>query len=167
MKVNLNKREEFLLKNIMKPIEAICQPGSPVYYDMAVKLINNQLFGNSTLVTNKGRQLLMGVVQKIAYAQMDEQLEDILSGIEDVQIESTKSQSLKKVTNFTENHKQVVSMINKYPGISRRELADRLGWTINRVCPRVLELIELRKVQISGTKYDQVTGRDVESLEVV
>lgn len=174
MKVNLNTREEFLLKSIMKPMQAILQPNSPVYYDMAVKLINNQLFGGGTLVTTKGRQMLLSICEKIAYAHMDSEIESILTEVEEMEVErkstkveSTKAKSLKKVTNYSERHQQVLSMINKYPKSSRRELAVHLGWSINRVTPRCKELLEMNKIKVAGTKYDEKTERNVETLELV
>lgn len=172
--VNLNQREEFILKGIMKPMQAILQPNSPVYYDMAVKLIHNQLFGTGTLVTTKGRQMLLSICEKIAYAHMDSEIESILSEVEEMdaerestKVESTKAKSLKKVTNYSELHQQVLSMINKYPKSSRRELAVHLGWSINRVTPRVKELMEAGSVVVTGTKYDKQTDRNVETLELV
>lgn len=167
MKPALNPREEHLLKSIMKSMVVICPTGSPIYYEMAVKLIQQQYM--NPLSTAKGKQMLMTIVQKIAYAQMDEELESILAEVEEIEIEidSTKAQSLKKTHNITERHRELIAMLFKFPISSRRELAVHLGWSINMTTPRVKELIDFGKIEVVGTKYDSKTERNVESLALI
>lgn len=167
MNVNLNKREEFLLKKIMQPLQNVCEPNSPVYYEMALKLIQNQLFGKGTLITTKGRQMLLSICEKIAFAQMDTEIENILAEAQEIELESTKVQSFNKTRNIGEKAQQVLVMLKMMPGSSRRELASALGWSINRVTPRIKELMEVGSVAVTGTKYDKQTDRNVEVLEAV
>jgi len=37
---------------------------------------------------------------------------------------------------------------------------------INRVTPRIKELLEMNKIKVAGTKYDEKTERNVETLEI-
>lgn len=165
MIVNLNPRELHLLHSIMRPLASICKPGNPAYYEMAVKLISERL--NRPMNSPGGNAMMMSIAQKIAYAQMGEELESFLAEANNIELENTKTQSLKKVTNFSDIHQEVLSMINKYPECSRSELANYLGWPINRVTPRVRELLDMEKISVSGTKYDDVTERNVETLVLI
>jgi DNA-binding MarR family transcriptional regulator len=92
--------------------------------------------------------MLMSIAEKIAFATMGEELEDILAEANEIDLDNTKVQSFKKISNFTDLHQEVLSMINKHPKSSRRELASLLGWSINRVTPRVKELLEMNKLLV-------------------
>lgn len=50
---------------------------------------------------------------------------------------------------------------------SNSELSQRLGWSINRVCPRVLELREKGLVRVHCEKTDTDTNRRVTVWRVV
>lgn len=175
MNVNLNKREEFLLKKIMQPLQNVCEPNSPVYYEMALKLIQNQLFGKGTLITTKGRQMLLSICEKIAFAQMDTEIENILAEAQeiklenkDVQIESTKVQSFKKVTNFSERHQQIIEVLSRCPeGLSRNDISERTNIRLCSCTARVKELLDQNLIRVCGTKYDEKTDRVVQVLEMV
>lgn len=169
MQPHLNQREEHVLKSIMKPVETICPPGSPVYYEMALKLINQQLFSPDALVTVLGRQMLMRIVEKIAYSQMDDILEDIIAEAQEIQIESTKTQSFKKSQkNTSKGHSLIKAALQTAVGpMSRTDLANATNLRVSAVCARVRELIDEDAVRVSGTKWDSESERNVETLELV
>jgi DNA-binding MarR family transcriptional regulator len=55
--------------------------------------------------------------------------------------------------------KFVLELIRHYGNMTNREIASRLGWEINRVTPRVNELVKLGFVTDQGTKLDPQTGK--------
>lgn len=63
-----------------------------------------------------------------------------------------------------ENKRRVFSLIWENPGICNAEIAQKLGWGINRVTPRTLELREACLVEEMGKK--SVNGRSVMSWRV-
>ena len=46
----------------------------------------------------------------------------------------------------------VLDRIEKHPGVSNQELSAMLGWTINRVTPRVKELLDAGQIVVVGRK---------------
>ena len=60
--------------------------------------------------------------------------------------------------------RMVFSLIWENPGICNAEIAQKLGWGINRVTPRVLELRESGLVEEMGKK--SINGRMVMSWRV-
>lgn len=54
---------------------------------------------------------------------------------------------------------QTVLAVLKQEHMTNRELASKLGWEINRVTPRVNELMNMGLVTDFGTKWDKETGK--------
>ena len=61
--------------------------------------------------------------------------------------------------NINKNQTMVLRVIRSMPGVCNKEIAHVLGWDINRVTPRVLELREKEIINSPGTK--QYNGREV------
>ena len=60
-----------------------------------------------------------------------------------------------------ELQEEVYNAIIDNPGVSNHELAQHLGWEINRVTPRVKELRDKGIVIYSHNKQDEETNRKV------
>mgnify|MGYP001292109456 CR=1 FL=1 len=54
---------------------------------------------------------------------------------------------------------EAVLAVLKQEHMTNREVAARLGWEINRVTPRVNELMNMGLVTDFGTKWDKETGK--------
>lgn len=166
MKPQLNTREQHLVNSFMKPfkIDNTC----PVYWDLVTKVINQQLLAGP--ITDAANKMLHEIIFKIASAKFDQEFDKLFSEANaidlEVKEESTRAQSLKKI-NVTENHREILSLLNKEPGLSRREIAETLGWHANRVTPRIKELLDLNEIKVLCVKYDSVTDRNVQSLGLV
>lgn len=60
----------------------------------------------------------------------------------------------------------VLAFIRKYGPLNNRQLSERMGWPINRITPRVLELRELGLVVSAGKETDPTTGLRAEQWQV-
>jgi len=56
-------------------------------------------------------------------------------------------------------HRQVLNELSKHDGLTNQELAEKLGWPINRVTGRVTELRRKGFVIDNGTKLNTETGK--------
>lgn len=166
MNVQLNQREEHLVKSLMKPFSI--DKTNPVYWELVTKVINNQLI--ESITTGPANKMLHEIIFKIASVKFDQEFDKLFSEANAIPLEakeeSTRAQSLKKI-NVTENHREIMSLLNKQPGLSRREIAETLGWHANRVTPRVKELLDLNEIKVVSIKYDDVTDRNVQALGLV
>jgi len=54
----------------------------------------------------------------------------------------------------------VLSVLENAPPLTNTEIAQRLGWSINRVTPRVFELREKDMVRECGRRPCRITGRN-------
>lgn len=69
---------------------------------------------------------------------------------------------------LTDRQAVVLGLLERYGRpLTNSEIAGELGWSINRVTPRVLELRELGKVRDCGTRACRVTGRTAHQWGVV
>lgn len=164
--MQFNRKEEIFIQRIMKPFEEITSKKPELYHDFLEKVMSEQLKG---MLTSDARELIDGILFKIVMRRADMELEKVLTDPDyaEVAVENTKAASYGKIRNLTEKHEQILQVITKYPGICRRDLAQILNWPINRVTPRVRELIDSQRIVVSGTKWDFTTERCVESLKVV
>lgn len=151
----------------MKPFTQITNQKPQLYYEFLEKVMNDQY--QNSLVSNQASELIEGILRKLVMRKVDLEMEKVLtdSSYGDEIIPNTKAASHSRVVNITEKHEQILKMLAKFPGVSRRDLAQLLCWPINRVTPRCLELIELNKIAVVGTKYDATTDRHVQTLKVV
>jgi len=62
---------------------------------------------------------------------------------------------------MNEHQTQIFAVIVANSGISNHEISKKMGWEINSVTPRVLELRKMGLVKQAGIKQDQSTGRNV------
>lgn len=53
---------------------------------------------------------------------------------------------------------KVLAMLREKGKATRQDLAAWLGWEINRVTPRVRELLNLERIYESGTVYAETNG---------
>lgn len=60
----------------------------------------------------------------------------------------------------------VLAFIRKYGPINNRELSERIGWPVNQITPRVLELREAGLVMGAGERRDEATGHRAERWTV-
>jgi len=54
---------------------------------------------------------------------------------------------------------EVLAVLETSSPLTNAELAEKLGWSVNRITPRVLELREIGRVQDFGKRRCRVTGR--------
>ena len=59
----------------------------------------------------------------------------------------------------------VYRTIERHPGSSNQDLAAILGWSINRITPRVRELLDAGAIQVSGYKKT-IFGRTARTYEI-
>lgn len=173
---NFTNKELVFIGRIMKPFTQITAKHPGLYYEFLEKVMNEQL----TLPLNHpdANAMIESIIFKLAMRRADEEMEKMLTDpsygnahhlqflAHEVAVENTKASSWSKVTNFSEKHQAIVDELAKNPGLSRRELAAALSVPINRITPRVLELIEMSKIVVAGTKYDTTTDRNVQILRV-
>ena len=80
-------------------------------------------------------------------------------------IRKTQVDALKAITNLTGKRKEVYDEIKRftkdprYIGLTNREIADRLGWEINRVTGRVTELFDRGMVITDTTRLNVSTNK--------
>ena len=60
---------------------------------------------------------------------------------------------------LTERHSAVLKKMKDFVDVTNNELAQSLGWQINRVTPRIFELREMGLVLESQRRQDLFTGR--------
>ncbi len=73
-----------------------------------------------------------------------------------------RNRSYSLLEHLNEKQQAVYDVICQYPaGISDRDIALLLGWSINRVTGRRNELARMGKVYTTGNKYDSQTSRMV------
>ncbi len=65
-----------------------------------------------------------------------------------------------------ESQAEVYRTMKTNGGMTNMEIADRLGWSINRVTPRVFELREAGFVRKRGIVHCRITGNRCISWEV-
>lgn len=64
------------------------------------------------------------------------------------------------VPDLNEKQAIVLAAIEMHQPLTNSELSEVLGWSINRITPRVLELRNLGKVVDLGKRSCRVTGRN-------
>lgn len=62
--------------------------------------------------------------------------------------------------NLNDKQERVYQTILQHGRVTNMEIAQFLGWSINRVTPRVLELRKAGLVQLDGYKECSVTGNN-------
>lgn len=168
MNPNFNEREEYFMARMMKPLALSLS--SPIYYLMAIKVINQQLL--NPMNSKGGNSMLMSIASKIAYAQMSEEIDSILSEVEEVDIErkeSTRVESMKIAkVNSTRGHILIkAALTSSSEPLSRTDLANLTNLRVSAVCGRVKELLEEGVIKVVATKWDTESKRKVEILELV
>lgn len=143
----------------------ILNHNSPTYVEEMKELIKKELAPSNGPFpeVNALATTAESILYKIGMSEAEASIDAILMG-EDVT--NTKATSWGKVTNITDKHQRILDLLKNYPGSSRRDIANMLNQPINRICPRVKELLEMSRINVVGTKYDQGTDRYVEVLEV-
>ncbi len=63
------------------------------------------------------------------------------------------------IPKLSERQAAVLEALAGSDPLTNSEIGEKLGWTINRVTPRVLELRELGQVRDAGKRRCRVTGR--------
>lgn len=153
----------------MKSVKLLYPEGSPNYYEKALKYIEQQFM--NPLSTPKGKQTLMSIAEKIAYAHMDLEIESILSDVEemDAERESTKVESMNtSKKNSSKGHILIrAALQSSQEPLSRTELANATNLRVSAVCARVKELLDEGSLRVAGTKWDTESERNVETLELV
>ena len=68
-----------------------------------------------------------------------------------------------------QHHKILCAMArrNSRFGYTRQQLVKKTGMPINVITPRVRELLDLKKLQIIGTKKFPITTKNVEALQLL
>ena len=59
----------------------------------------------------------------------------------------------------------VYNTIARHPGSTNQDLAAILGWSINRITPRVRELLDAGAIQVTGYKKT-IFGRNARTYEI-
>lgn len=164
--IEFTQKEAAFISRIMKGFEDRYGKSSPIYISMLEKLLV-QITESDQLVTDNAHETINGILYKIAMSKATQEIENMLTDpFYGIDAENTKAASYNKVLNITEKHQEIIDLLKNTPKLSRREIASCLGWSINRVCPRVRELQDLGALKTSGTKWDDQTQRNVEILEV-
>lgn len=161
----LTSREKFLVENLMKTVSHICTPNNPAYYDLVARVIGKHL-ENGTIITDNARQTINSILEKIAFAKMSDELEDILAMSDEEIEETTQAQSMAKSKSInSKSHIAILDLLSKsQEPLSRSEIANRTGLRLSAVCARVAELIEAGDIQTLGKKLDEESDRMVEIL---
>lgn len=60
--------------------------------------------------------------------------------------------------NIGTKQKEVLDCLRFYPNATNAEIAARLGWPVNRITPRILELRKMDLVHDAGKRKCAVTG---------
>lgn len=166
-KYNFTNKEKTFALRIMKPFKELTDK-NPCLFD---QFLEQQLVSMSAepIIHPSAKELLEGMLFKISMAKAEEEIEKMLldESYGEVAVENTKAASYNSLRNISEKHKQILEVLKKHPGVSRREIAMILDWPINRVTPRVKELQNANQIKTVGTKWDQTTERHVEILEAV
>jgi len=159
--------QHFLNKAVGSTFDYLKSISNETYWDMVIKVLNNQL-APTKLVTDDARALMDGILYKIVSAKFDDLVEGILSEPlpEELNSNQIKAKSFRGV-DASDKQKQIIEALKTSPHLSRSDLSEKLGWKINQVCPRVLELIEQGRIRVSGTKEDTESGRTVQTLAAV
>ena len=167
MDIQFTHKEQVFVDRIMKPYQEHISKNPILYWAFLDKVLDG--LGALKFNTSAGNEMIEGLKYKIAMAKAAEEMDKLLTDptYGETYVPNTKGASWGRVTNLTEKHEVILGVLAKTPDMSRRDLAQSLGWPINRVTPRVLELIEMGKVKIDGTKWDITTERQVQTLEVV
>lgn len=76
--------------------------------------------------------------------------------IQDTSIKSYREDAL---PTLAQRHAEVMKALLRLNEATNSELANELGWTINRVTPRVHELRKLGKISEVGKRPCKITGR--------
>lgn len=68
---------------------------------------------------------------------------------------------------LSERQQIIYALLRLYPdGLTNMEIGKHLGWSINRVTPRVFELRSYGLVKTSGHRVCSVTGRNAYAWKV-
>jgi len=79
----------------------------------------------------------------------------------------TRNEAYRTLENVGQKQSAVYSILSRGRSMSNSEIARVLGWSINRVTPRVYELRELGFVRPSEKRICRVSGRTVQTWEAV
>lgn len=73
----------------------------------------------------------------------------------------TRNESFHALSEISTKQQAVLDTVKSYGPITDRDIADRLGWTINRVTGRRNELVAMGAVSRAGKVLDASTNRNV------
>jgi len=74
---------------------------------------------------------------------------------------SLEAFSFNPLISLKPSQKMVLDLLWSVGALSNRLIGVQLGWSINRVCPRVSELRELGLVRLSHVGVDELSGKRV------
>lgn len=84
-------------------------------------------------------------------------------GVQQTSLEAYRSTKLK----LGPHQNQVLDFIANHEPVSNSQISEGLGWGINSVTPRVLELRVMEKVKFAGTRFNVKTQRHEMTWSVV
>lgn len=155
----LNTREAHFVKKIMAPLGVI---PSGLQLQFLKRLLDQRY--NEVLTIPAAKTMIGEIIYKIADAEMDNELDEVLSNPsygDDQPTTATRKFAL------TQKHVEILEYLRAFPNTTRRDLSTRLGRPINCITPRVRELLDENLIQVSGTTWDHGTSRQVQCLKVV
>ena len=75
-------------------------------------------------------------------------------------VQHTSLEAYKDAKKTLGDHQAIVLVyIEEFGPVTNKQIADGLGWKINSVTPRVLELRAMEQVKYAGERLDSKTGR--------
>jgi hypothetical protein len=163
--IQFTPKEQLFINNIMKPFTAITKESDIHYYEFIEHTLNQRLHG---IIPDNAKALVEGIVCKLAMHRADIEIEKMLTDPTYGEgFENTKAASHSNLKNLTPKHDAILEALGRNPNVNRRELASILGWPINSVTPRVCELIDYKKIKVSGVRKDEETNQKTQTLIIV
>jgi DNA-binding MarR family transcriptional regulator len=159
--LKLTTQEAYFINKITEPCQSIMGKGIDLELLKSLLAQKVQTPMVPTAVVAMVEEILFKIMSHQADLEIEKMLKDPNYGKSGM---NSKIQSFYRMTNLTAKHVAILNLVQKHPELSRADIADRLNVPINRVTPRVLELIKMGKLKVTGTTYDHKTGRNVQTL---
>ena len=171
--LNLNPQEAEFVKRIQQPFAMLIKSNPQLEVDFLRKTLEQFQQG---IISTQARKVVEGILYKISMSLIEYEVEEMLSddsygqlpptpdlSQSTIQMSHTKSQSRANLT-----AQLILNTLRTIPDViksSRTDIAHLTGLRIQTVTGAITPLIKEGKITITGTKYDLLSERLVQTLK--
>ena len=147
-------------------VDRITKGWATTNYDVILRILSEQFDSNRHMMSTTVSELVDSISYKIMCYHANIEIEKILAepNLVNKPVNTKRLSFAKTQLSLGDLHYKVLDVVEKNPGLSRKEIAHRTGISLQSVCARVNELLNDDMLYVCGTKDDTDSSRTVQTL---